>query len=345
MLAWIALGVGDAGLGEATECRYQFQVWQPNKDQEQRLGNIEVQFANFTNYVDRELARYQVRRVLDVSEFRNWSRAFERSLNEIKTDHLQKYSELQDLRFKLSLFELRLKDLRGTFDSFIYKMPQIADGRSEGRKHFRRDRVHTDAQADNPRHHRVENLKMLVSDLKVEWILLKRDFINIKKDNSGMRKEQDRIKNSSTAMQQKQDHLTDSLANLQSVSFRTTNDLSDLKSAIRNLNEGLAGLQRAQEKLAGDLLNQESGLASLQASTLDMRRGIADLQTSYEHLETFPTANEIRLEEQNRPDSRINMKPLKSVNGKNDYPKGLCHCYFYFFSNLMCACFYYYFHF
>jgi len=288
------------------DCRYEFNVWTPNENEQRRLERIELQFDNATNYVDKQLARFQLLRAQDVSDFRNWTYLQERSLAELKSDQLQKYTELQELKIKFGLFEMSVDRLRMSFEN---SLPHAPRDKSEAKN--RKDRMvpNHDSQADTPRHHMVETLKQLVADLKAEWILLKRDFITMKKDTSELRRHQTGVQDSTKNTDKKLNHFESTLINIQTASSKLVANMSNVLMEIGKTNKNLSELRLAQERLLSEVQSQEKGLTSLQASSIDMRRGLVDLQTSYQNIGKIRSTNEILL-------------GSKELSIDNDYPKG-----------------------
>lgn len=285
-LAIVTLVTAAGGNRNRRDCRYEFKVWTPNEDEQRRLEHIELQFANVTNYVDKELARNQVQRLRDAADVRNWTSVYERALTELKAEQLLKYTELQELKIKFGLFELSVERLKSE--------NHLQNDRNHV-KHYRKDRMvpNHSSQADTPRHHMLESLKQLVADLKAEWILLKRDFISMKNDNSEIRKEQGTINDSAKDTERKQARFESILASVQSMSSKLSSNLSDMKQVLGNLNKDLTDIKSSHQRLVDDVQGQESGMASLQASSVDMRRGIMDLQMAFQNMGKTRSSNEI----------------------------------------------------
>lgn len=309
----VSLMTGSANRRSPRDCRYEFQVWQPNQDQQRHMENLELQFANLSNYVGGELARHQIQQMHDITDVRNWSVTFERSLSDLKNDQLQKYTEFQELKQKINLFEFTLDAVNGKVDNSVYYY-------NAGKKTSQKDRTVDphESQADTPRHHMVENLKLMVYDLKSEWILLKRDFIKMKNDNADIKKEQLVIQKCTKDMENNQIGVKKQFAELEDTTKEMTDEITDLTSDIDDINKVISDLKTDHQKMLADVKNRESALASLQASSVDMRRGIMDLQTSYERIVKVRNMNEISL-----PKSDRGVTLQASQDGETSPPKGL----------------------
>lgn len=258
-------------------CQYAFNVWQPNADELQRMRILEVQYANFTNYVDKELLKYQLQRSNDLEIYRNWTIMYDRSLMDLKTEQLQKYVELQELRVKVGIYEIKLEEMKETYENSLYRMSNHRSGR---KKHVRKDRMLPTygSQSDTPKEQLIENLKNMVSDLKAEWILLKREFIDMRGDNKNLHKMQTALYNSSVTCQTENSQMKDKNELLENRGNRMRNDIDSIKAKVDLLTQDLSTIKAAQLSVKSDILATENGLSALQAATADIRRTVTGLQ-------------------------------------------------------------------
>ncbi|WAR00477.1 ANGP1-like protein [Mya arenaria] len=298
--------------GVQQECSYEFNVWQADADQIERMRSLEIQFANFSNYVDKELLRFRLDNSVETSSGRNWTVMYERSLSELKNYQLQKYNELQELRIKLSQFEIKLEDLKGKVQNSVFPA-----GRSSRKKHVRKDRmVPNHAQADTPRHQLVENLKSLVSDLKAEWILIKRDFILIRKETDLIRKDHETLENKSDSIILQNEQFANMFKVARTKETAYEEDFTNFKLDLEQTKHDMVSIKSIQEQLKNDLLNQENGLVRLQAMCTDSRQRLEEMQTAHssEWSKGAPTARKHPVENSIDP-------PDTKLWDENDIPK------------------------
>lgn len=258
-------------------CQYAFNVWQPDADELQRMRILEVQYANFTNYVDKELLKYQLQRSNDLEIYRNWTIMYDRSLMDLKTEQLQKYVELQELRVKVGIYEIKLEEMKETYENSLYRMSNHRSGR---KKHVRKDRMLPTygSQSDTPKEQLMENLKNMVSDLKAEWILLKREFIDMRGDNKNLHKMQTALYNSSVTCRTENSQMKDMNGLLENKGNRMRNDIDSIKARVDLLTQDLSTIKATQLSVKSDILATENGLSALQAATADIRRTVTSLQ-------------------------------------------------------------------
>ncbi|KAH3837276.1 hypothetical protein DPMN_110661 [Dreissena polymorpha] len=255
--------------GPLKECTYEFQVWQPDANELMRMRNLEVQFSNFTNYVQKELLSFQLTRSLDAGSYRNWSATHERTLTDLKTDQLEKYIQVQELKAKLEQIEMKIEHLRE-------KIQAKASKHSHKKKHVRM--VPSLAQADTQRHQGIEHLKSMISDLKAEWILLKRDLIHLRDENDDIKKIQSEIINSTKGIRTWSDQVKGmfSAANIKDSLLDSA--LATVNKVIDQIQHDLLVIKANQQKIKDDIEKHATGLVALQASTADMRQGFMEIQ-------------------------------------------------------------------
>lgn len=262
------------------DCTYEINVWNPDADELQRMRTLEVGYGNFTNYVDKELLEMKLHRSNDLATYRNWTLMCEKSLAEMKTEQLNKYVELQDLRVKIGLYELKLEEMKQTLDDSLFI---LSTKKSSRKKHVRRDRMVPVSQADTPREHMMENLRNKVTDLKSEWILLKREFIDMRTENKELRKVQDNLYNTSVELKQESGELRSLYRQLKNTDMNTGSDIENMKANMEHLNQDLSTIKAAQQSLKMEMMSTSNGLSSLQAATVNMRRTITELKRSQEN--------------------------------------------------------------
>lgn len=251
------------------DCRYEFNVWQPDADEVQRMRTLEIQYANFSNYVNKELLHVQVQRATDLDVYRNWTIMYDKSLMELKNEQLQKYVELQELRVKVGIYEMKLEEMKENIEYTKYRSAAHRSGR---KKHVRKDRMLPTygSQSDTPRQQLVDSLKNIVTDLKAEWILLKREFIEMRTDNKNLHRVQNSLFNSSVACQTENTQLRELYRLLGQTDRRIESNIDEIQYKIEHVNQDLSSIKSDQEMLKNDVIAAENGLSALQASSMEM---------------------------------------------------------------------------
>jgi chromosome segregation ATPase len=263
------------------DCRYEFNVWQPDADELQRMRTLEIQYANFSNYINKELLLVQVQRASDLDVYRNWTIMYDKSLMELKTEQLQKYVELQELRVKVGIYEIKLEEMKEKFEDSKYRSATHRSGR---KKHVRKDRMLPTygSQSDTPREQLLDSLKNMVTDLKAEWILLKREFIDMRSDNKNLHRVQNSLYNSSEACHTETSQLRELYRLLGQTDRRIESDIEGIHFKIEHLSQDLKSIKSAQETVKSDVLSTENGLSALQASSIVMSEKLSVIQSQME---------------------------------------------------------------
>ena len=191
-------------------CTYDFQVWQPNSDMLERMDTLELKFSNFSNYVDKELLKLKYDSSKDFHRYFNWTTSLERSLMQLKINQIEKLSDSITMKEELKLFYDKITKINSKVDDFILHFTGQKP-RNIRRKHVRKDRTlaNRSPQADRPDVYLIGVLKNMVSDLKSEWILMKRDIFDIRSKNVELKAEQGQINNKTFDLLSAVDQLQD----------------------------------------------------------------------------------------------------------------------------------------
>ena len=263
----------------ANDCRYQFNVWEPNENMVMRMNELQVKYSNFSNYVDKELANYKLMWYHDLRRSQNWTYRLENLLMDLKVSHIQGMTKVKDIETQVSEFLTKLDNIETTVDDM--KLKRSAP-RAIRKKHIRNDR--TLSQSDSPEAVPFSFLKNMVGDLKSEWIVMKRELIQLENEYRDLRKADDLLRNESKQVQAETDKVTNELTVLKLSQKRYSNDVSVIKTDVDRLKMDLGGVNDIAKSLRNNIGRAEKNVVDLQTSTAMMKKDVLNLQAENEFL-------------------------------------------------------------
>ena len=266
-------------------CTYDFQVWQPNSDMLQRMHTLEVKFSNFSNYVDKELLKLKYESATDLHRYFNWTTSLERSLMQLKINQIEKLSGIITMKEELEVFYDKITKINTKVDDFILHFSDQKP-RNIRRKHVRKDRTIANytPQADRPDIYLMGVLKNMVSDLKSEWILIKRDIFDLRSKNMEVKAGQGELNNKTYDLLAAVDQLQDKWITLKNSGLRNSNEIDSFKSNVESLKQDFYYMKGLQEQLSGDVLTVKNDVTTLQAKLIKLKKELKEQHTLNEEL-------------------------------------------------------------
>ena len=259
-------------------CTYDFQVWQPNEEMLERVNSVEVKFSNFSNYVDKELLKLRYDSSKDFHRYFNWTTSLERSLMQLKINQIEKLSDKIAMKEELRRFYDKITKVDSKVDDFIL---HYADQKPRNirRKHVRKDRTLANhaPQADRPDSYLVSVLKNMVSDLKSEWILMKRDLFDIRTKSIEIQAEQGQINNKTFDLLSAVDQLQDKWLTVKNTGLKNSNAINNFKSDVESLKHDFYYIKGLQEQVRDDVLSGKNDANALRAKLISTQKALEEL--------------------------------------------------------------------
>lgn len=261
------------------QCTYDFQVWQPGADMVQQMHTLDVKFSNFSNYVDKELLKLKYESTNDLHRYFNWTTSLERSLMQLKINQIEKLYDLITLKEESKLFYDKISNINSKVDDFILHFTE--EKPRLHRKHVRKDRTLAKytPQADRPDVYLVGVLKNMVSDLKSEWILMKRDIFDLRAKNEEVKAGQVQISNKTYDLLAVVDQLQDKWINLKNTVLKNSNEIDSFMSNVESLKQDFYYIKGLQEKLTDDVLTCQNDITTLQAKVINLLSDLEEQRT------------------------------------------------------------------
>ena len=268
-------------------CTYDFQVWQPNADMVQHIHNLELKLANFSNYIDKELFKLKYDSTTELHRYFNWTTSLERSVMQLKIEQIQKLSDIVAIKDESKLLYDKISKLNTKVDEFILHFTERADEKPRvRRKHVRKDRMLANytPQSDRPETYLVGVLKNMVSDLKSEWILMKRDIFDLRGKNEEINVGNRQITNRTYELLASVDQLKDKWMTLKNSGLKNSNEIDSFKSNVESLKQDFYYIKDLQEQLRDEVLASKNDITTLQAKLINLKNDLEEQQAHTEQL-------------------------------------------------------------
>ena len=308
-------------------CTYDFQVWQPNADMVQHIHNLELKLANFSNYIDKELLKLKYDSTNDLHRYFNWTTSLERSVMQLKINQIEKLTDLVTLKEESKLFYDKITKINSKVDDFILHFTQHANEKPRiRRKHVRKDRMLANytPQSDRPDIYLVGVLKNMVSDLKSEWILMKRDIFDLRGKNEEVNAGQGQITNRTYELLAAVDQLQDKWITLKNTGLKNSNEIDSFKSNVESLKQDFYYIKGLQEQLSDEVLTGKNDITTLQAKLIKLQNDFDELRVQTGELmkgQTGQRKDEVAMfRPQLAATTVVDMDPFNIPTGKMTFP-------------------------
>ncbi|XP_061172287.1 angiopoietin-related protein 7-like [Saccostrea echinata] len=211
----------------ADSCSYNFDVWYPDRDTQSRLQVIELKISNLSSYVDLEILKLKHADLQELKCMQNKSNQLELELIKSKLNE-QKEKAANNESFQLGDLNLRL-------NNFARRLTQLESKllRRSGRK----SRLKQERALEDNGHVTLNTLRASVSDLKSEWIMIKRDMFDIHKEIAYLKRDHNDVTNLTK-------HLQDTTAILKKSVNNFKASLDHSSQTVRILNSNFDTLKQ-----------------------------------------------------------------------------------------------------
>lgn len=186
-------------------CAYSFHVWNPGNDIVQKVKDVNYKVENITGYIDRQFLKMKTSMMEELKQCHNWTINLERDINDMKFKTLKGRIIERDTSNSITDVERDILDLKKKV-SHIKNNFQRMQRNLHSSNMANIQRTEPMSQSDKKL---LNTLKNLVRDLKAEWVVLKRDVIDLQTEHMDMKSGQNFYSNNSF-------HLSKSLKSLMS---------------------------------------------------------------------------------------------------------------------------------
>ncbi|GFR80128.1 angiopoietin-related protein 1 [Elysia marginata] len=183
-----------------SQCSAIFHVWQPGQDALQMIHNFDLKMNNLTSFTRAEILETKARLSEELSRVQNWTHAVDKRVFQLQIDRMD--DEMMQLKFSAGSAKVKMQLDRvnrrvADLERSIYNVESKMQG--GGNTPFRPP-DHSRPQQQGITEDLEYMLKNSISDLKSEWILLKRDIEYLKKETATLSSKQAQLTNDTVSL-------------------------------------------------------------------------------------------------------------------------------------------------
>lgn len=169
----------------AESCAYKFDVWYPDRDVLNKLQVVEFKISNLTSYVDLEILKLKHTDLHELKCLQNKTHVLELELIKSKLKEFKDNSTKNDSK-QCEEQQLQLNNLTERLIQLENKF---------FKRGGRKSRIKQERALSDSDHVTMNTIRALVSDLRSEWIMIKRDIFDIHKEIAYLKKDHNDVTN------------------------------------------------------------------------------------------------------------------------------------------------------
>lgn len=211
----------------AESCSYKFSVWYPDRDVLNKLQVVEFKISNLTSYVDLEILKLKHTDLHELKCLQNRTHVLELELIKSKLKEFKENSTKIDSKL-CEEQQLQLNNLTGRLIQLENKFIKRG-GRKSRIKH---ERALSDSGQVT-----MNTIRASVSDLRSEWIMIKRDIFDIHKEIAYLKKDHNDVTNLTNHIQDTTEMLKKTVENFKSSLEHSSQSIRILHSNFDTLKQ------------------------------------------------------------------------------------------------------------
>lgn len=273
--------------GNNLPCEYSFHVWYPDEDIRQKVKDVSYKVSNITGYIDREFLTMKATALEELKQCQNWTIHLERQITELKFKTLKGRIIERDTSNSITDVERDLLDLKK-------KVSHLKNNYQRMHRSFQALNSGHMRKAEPISHREINMLDLLkdtVRDLKAEWVVVKRDVIDLQTEHRSIKMGQNKYSNSSFHISESIQLLTSKLSTLEVKNENLTNVLKSQSDKNDNLNGSIQELNDHNEEYTVTADNIKNDLRNLEANVKSVDKDLGLLKDDNAYLKTLVIAS------------------------------------------------------
>lgn len=251
------------GRTNAESCSYNFDVWYPDRDILNELKLVDLKISNLSSYVDLEILRLKHADLQELKCLQNKTHQLELELIKSKLKEFKGKSTENDLK--------QFEELRLQVNDLTQRLVQLENRMSK--RANRKSRLKQERALEDSGHVTINTLRTSVSDLKSEWIMIKRDIFDIHKDIAYLKRDHNDVTNLTKHLQGSTEALKKTVDN-----FKTSLDHNS--QTVRILNSNFDTLKQIVSTKDENQLRTELNRMSMKVSDIEGKIDAFELNAS-----------------------------------------------------------------
>jgi small-conductance mechanosensitive channel len=238
-------------------------VWYPDRDILNELKLVNLKISNLSSYVDLEILKLKHEDLQELKCLQNRTHQLELEL--IK-------SKLREFKGKSAEDEIKqYQELRMHVNNLTQRLIQLENRMSK--RANRKSRLKQERALEDSGHVTINTLRTSVSDLKSEWIMIKRDIFDLHKDIAYLKRDHNDVTNLTQHLQGTTETLKKTVDNFKS-------SLDHSSQTVRILNSNFDTLKQIVSIKDENELRSELNRMSVKISDIEGKIDAFELNTS-----------------------------------------------------------------
>ncbi|RUS91589.1 hypothetical protein EGW08_000704 [Elysia chlorotica] len=298
------------------QCSAMFHVWQPGQDAQQMIRDVNTKIDNLTSFTKVEVFQMKAHLSEELARVNNWTHALEKRVFQIQIDRMD--DEVIQMKFSASSNKVKMQLDRvnrrvSELERSLYDIETKVRGESGG-------------DSSPPDHTRPQQqgvsldlglmLQNSVSDLKSEWILLKRDIEFLKKELATVTVRQAELTNDTVSLKLSLGVTQASNRRLETRFLTVAGQQDKLDSKIEEILTDTTNTNRKLEEYRLDVTHRRSNLNEIQARLVAVERDLGDIQLKLATAPTPQTLPAVRHDDSRQTVHLTGPERLQGTHGK-----------------------------
>ncbi|KAL3866691.1 hypothetical protein ACJMK2_043972 [Sinanodonta woodiana] len=284
---YLAAGVVPLFETQVDHCNYSFQIWQPDQNVLHKLQLIQAFIDNMTHYLEAELLKLKYSNSNDRLRHQNTSIRLERDIMALKMKHTEDMSTLKAVSLETSLIKDRLQKIDFRVDDFILHLSgkNLKTYKHKGK--VRKDRMVSNMTLKMDEHYMLGVLRGMVADLKAEWIMVKRDLLDLKFKTSELTDGYGELRNATGDVAKEFRLVREKLLDHFDTEESGSRNIFKAEAKMNNLEETVEALQVSVNEILSNLINAKNEMTNLHKEKTSLEKDVKDLQSQYSTLSQY----------------------------------------------------------
>lgn len=269
------------------KCAYTFHIWHPETDVLQKMNDLSLKWTNISTYIDKEFLHLKNDALVELKQCQNWTSRLERDISSLKLQEVKGKIKQRDLNSGISHFQHQLEEMNKRITHIQRKFSKISR-RHNNQKQRVDERVQKAMplidKSDKNDASVAEILQDSVGDMKAEWLLMKRDLIDLMDEMAGIKMKQDQFLKQTMKITQTVGNITEAIPTNRTLLHIISNEIRTVETNLGGLQEDLTDIKHRESNTARDILNIQNGFKEvlLQSENIKKKLDILTTENNYQ---------------------------------------------------------------
>ncbi|KAK3576114.1 hypothetical protein CHS0354_028012 [Potamilus streckersoni] len=234
-----------------------------------------------THYIERELLQLKYSYSNDLFWYQNTTIRLERDIMDLKVKRTQDMATLKVESLEKSFIIDRLQKIESKVDDFILHLAgkNLKTYRHNGK--VRKDRMVSNMTSKTDEQYLLGVLRGIVADLKAEWILVKKDLLDLKSKMFELNDSYGELRNATGNFDKEFGFVRAKCLDHIDIEESGSRNIYKVEAKMTNLEETVEAIQVSLNEMMSNLISTKSEVTNLHKEKTTLVKDIKDLQSQY----------------------------------------------------------------